>query len=251
LTAGPRWRRNSTAHRASRTEPFRAGNAARPSLPIRWRIHDAHPFLGRDCQRPRLPLSAEQPALRRLLDPGHGPALRRGDRRPGARRGGDGKGGAVAPRAEAVAGLGRLEPADGGRVRDLGQAAQRPDGASARGRRHAGSSQGLSAAAGLGQPAHAVRGQRVHRFLRRQESRLQRRHHVPRPRERAAAELAAHADRLQRPGLVGGGLGHAGAPALGATEEPRARGAGLPALAPLRPGTGTGRGGRPARPRGR
>ena len=69
----------------------------------------------------------------------------------------------------------------------------------------------------------------IYRLLRRPAPRLQRRHHVPRPGERVAAQLAAHADRLQRPRLDGRGLRHGRPPALGPDQGPGRR------AAPLRP----------------
>ena len=58
-----------------------------------------------------------------------------------------------------------------------------------------------------------VRDRRLHRLLFVEGTRHQCRHDVPRPEERAAAELAAFADRVQRPRQLGRGQRHAGAPA--------------------------------------
>ena len=49
---------------------------------------------------------------------------------------------------------------------------------------------------GAGKTAYADRGLRLHRFLFVEGARHQCRRHVPRQGQRAAAELAAHADRL-------------------------------------------------------
>ena len=69
----------------------------------------------------------------------------------------------------------------------------------------------------------------LHRFLRLAAPRRERRHHVPRPRERPAAELAAHPDRLQRPRLDRRRLRRADPPPARPAQGPERR------RAPLRP----------------
>ena len=61
----------------------------------------------------------------------------------------------------------------------------------------------------------------LHRFLCLAAPCRERRHDVPRPGECAAAELAAHADRLQRPRLDRGGLGPADPAAAGPAQGSR------------------------------
>ncbi len=76
------------------------------------------------------------------------------------------------------------------------------------------------------------RGLRLHRFLFVEGTRHQCRRDVPRQGQRAAAELAAYADRLQRPRLDRGGQRHAGAPAARAVEA--ADGADVPSFGPCK-----------------
>ena len=94
--------------------------------------------------------------------------------------------------------------------------------------------------------AFADRGRRLHRFLFVEGARHQCRDHVPRQGQRAAAELAAYADRLQRPRLDRRGLGHEGAAAARAVETAERGVADLRPLQAARFRTGNGRGGRAA-----
>ena len=96
------------------------------------------------------------------------------------------------------------------------------------------------------QAAHAVRGFRLHRFLFLEGARHQCRRDVPRQGQRAAAELAAHADRLQRPRVDRRGQRHAGEAAARAVEAAERRRAELRAVQAARFRTRNGRGGRPA-----
>ena len=117
---------------------------------------------------------------------------------------------------------------------------------------------------GRGRAAAARRGRRLHRLLRLDPPRDQRRQHVP-ARQPAAAQLQVGADRLPRPGVVAGTERHAGAAAERTDQGPQDRRAGVRAepRARLRDGSrllrrdrqparraGAGRGGRraPVRP---
>ena len=94
--------------------------------------------------------------------------------------------------------------------------------------------------------AHAVRGLRLHRFLFVKGARHQCRRDVPRQGQCAAAELAAYADRLQRPRLHRRRQRHAGAPAARAVEAADRGCAELRAVQAARFRARDGRGGRPA-----
>ncbi len=76
--------------------------------------------------------------------------------------------------------------------------------------------------AGLGRDAAAGRGRRLHRLLLLARARHQRRRHVPRSRCRAAAQLAAPAGRLPRPGQLARRQRHGRAPAV-RPDPPRRR----------------------------
>ena len=99
---------------------------------------------------------------------------------------------------------------------------------------------------GAGQIASADRGRRLHRFLFVEGARHQCRRHVPRQGQRAAAELAAYADRLQRPRLDRRGLRHQSAASARAAETAERGGADLRPLQAARFRAGNGRRGRPA-----
>ena len=97
-----------------------------------------------------------------------------------------------------------------------------------------------------GKAASADRGRRLHRFLFVEGARHQCRRHVPRQGQCAAAELAAYADRLQRPRLDRRGQRHQGAAAARAAEAAERGGASLRSLQAARFRAGNGRRGRPA-----
>ena len=151
--------------------------------------------------RSRLRFPDPEPALRRVLDQGWPrPARRRRDRRLRARSLATGAG--LPDRrgrtrrvrrvvAQSVHGAGpKSLVAHAGA--DQRTAAPRPSGA-ARQRRAAPARAGAD---GRCQTASADRGRRLHRFLFVEGARHQCRRHVPRQGQCAAAELAAHADRL-------------------------------------------------------
>ena len=100
------------------------------------------------------------------------------------------------------------------RARHQRAVAPRPSGTA----RQCGAAPARAGADGGRQIASADRGLRLHRFLFVEGARHQCRRHVPRQGQCAAAELAAHADRLQRPRLHRRGLRHQSAPAARAVE---------------------------------
>ena len=97
---------------------------------------------------------------------------------------------------------------------------------------------------GAGKAAYADRGRRLHRFLFVEGARHQCRRHVPRQGQRAAAELAAYADRLQRPRLDRRGVRHQSAAAARATKAAERGRAELRPLQAARFRTRNGRRGR-------
>ena len=96
------------------------------------------------------------------------------------------------------------------------------------------------------QTASADRGRRLHRFLFVEGARHQCRRHVPRQGQRVAAELAAYADRLQRPRLDRRCQRHQSAPAARAAEAADCGGAELRPVQAARFRARNGRRGRAA-----
>ena len=88
---------------------------------------------------------------------------------------------------------------------------------------------------------HADRGRRLHRFLFLEGARHQCRRHVPRQGQRAAAELAAYADRLQRPRIDRRGQRHPSPPATRAVEAANGGASELRPVQAARFRTGNGR----------
>jgi len=106
--------------------------------------------------------------------------------------------------------------------------------------RQRGAAPACAAASGAGAASHADRGRGLHRFLFVEGARRQCRCHVPRQGQSAAAELALHAGRLQRPRLHGGGRRHADPPPVRSVEIAGCAGAALRSVPAARFRTGDG-----------
>ena len=168
----------------------------------------------------RQPLPDPEPAVRRVLDRCRSsPAGRRGDRRPDPGSGGARRLRSADRRLHRQPGVQPAEPQRLHRTgpsrlegnAGVGQRTAAPRQSSAA--RRSGPARPCPGSDGGGHPSSAGGDRRLHRLLFVEGARHQRRHDVPRPEERAAAELAAPAGRVQRPGQLGRGQRHAGAPA--------------------------------------